>query len=432
MVFYIYDAKRYRFEIERLVERHQIKQTIFQIEQQEVPLFQFGQSKDSLSKFLAKSVRRKKYHLEPPRQRLIKVKEKKRMVYDYQPSDQIVCAVFARFLNECYRNTMSASLYSYQPGNGAHYAAQDLIKFIRQARRGNVIQGLYVLQVDIQKYAESIPLHERSNLWPRLEALLGSSLNPYEMNLIRSMIRPIYTNLKHQLQMNTYGVTTGTSISNFLYNYYGDPLDKLLDNQPGLFYARFSDDILLCHADASQLQYYEKLLYQSIEKLELSINPQKMRRIYLSPAGHAKPEHDFKGTNAIDYMGYRIDGYGKITLSERRKRKILRRLYLRIRTLTTLLKQQEMSQDLQIQTICQAVNQALIDPDFREYQVRSLILETTDHGQLKEMDYRIALCIANCVTSIRGPRAFSNLPYQTLRSTYGLCSLVQLRNNACF
>ena len=52
----------------------------------------------------------------------------------------------------------------------------------------------------------------------------------------------------------------------------------------------------------------------------------------------------------------------------------------------------------------------------------------TDREQLKEMDYHLALYLAQQLTGCQGVRAFRQVSYKTIRQDWGLHSLCQLRN----
>ncbi|MFI4919156.1 MAG: reverse transcriptase domain-containing protein [Legionellales bacterium] len=424
----LYNERSYQQEIHDLVQKSFSQGGAFDAQQDNVALFNFGFDQARLARIIARAVRRGTYRLSPPQKRLILNKNKSRAVYDYALTDKIVIKVFSRYLHALFKPFMVPELYSYQPGKNAGMAVQQLGQYIRSTRRQLSIKGLYVLKVDIQSYSDSIFIGEQSSLWPRLTTLLKDSLRAADMALLREMIRPSYLSKDGGLQTNVRGVTTGSPISNFLYNFYCAPVDGLFAHSPGLFYARFSDDILLCHPDPLELLQQAERLYAELARLQLRVHPQKIMQYYLSPAGNASNIELFQGKNSFDYLGYRIDGYGQITLSERRKRYFLRAIFRRIRYSHDLLKNTGVDEATRIRSICQVVNNALLERDFLEGEIRSLIMESNDQGQLKHLDYLIALNIAMRITNIHGVKAFARLPYKALRTTYGLCSLIKLRN----
>ena len=83
----------------------------------------------------------------------------------------------------------------------------------------------------------------------------------------------------------------------------------------------------------------------------------------------------------------------------------------------------------QMRTVCQAVARAL-DPSCRISDPLSATLRyvVTDRCQLRQLDYVVALAVAEALSGRRGPRAFRNVPYRSLRERAGLPSLVTARN----
>jgi hypothetical protein len=425
----IHNPQSYQEQIHNFVYKSYQSNLAFSLRQNKIPLFNFGLDQIRLAKVLAHSVLHGTYQLSPPKKRSIVRKNKQRAVYEYELTDKIVLKVFAQYLNTLYKPFIAKQLYSYQKGKNAGKAIQELSKYIKTYRKRLAINGLYFLKIDIKSYSDSIIIGKNSTLWPRLDELLqGSFLQQHTLDLIREMIRPAYRNEDGLIQVNNVGVPTGSPISNFLYNFYCAPIDSAFSNLPDLFYARFGDDILLAHPNPDALSDIKKSLFAEISKLSLTIHQEKVVQCYLSPAGNQGAAFDYPGKNAFDYLGYRIDGYGNVTLSEKRKRQFLRAMFRRIKHSHALLKDKSIDEENKIMILCQTVNNAFLDPEFLQGEVKSIISETNDQGQLKHLDYLIALNIATRVTNIQGVRAFSKLPYKMLRTNYGLCSLINMRN----
>ncbi len=427
-MFCLYDPQIYRHEIQRLVQKHTQAGRGYDVEQQGVPVVNFGFDQKKLAKYLAKSIKNKTYQLGVPQQRTIFRNQKNRLVYDYSLTDQIVIKVFTHYLEQQFKPLISSQLYSFQKGKKAYGAARDFGRYVLSTRKRTQKQGLYVLKIDLQSYGKTIPLGQSSPLWERLKPLT-QLLTGYEQQLVQQIIRPTYVNDKGRLQCNLYGITDGVAISNFIGNFYCAAIDELFQGWPNLFYARYGDDILLCHPQRAEILRCKEQLELALQHLQLQVNPTKSLTVYLSPAGH-RGESNLIGSNALDYLGYRIDGYGRMTLSEKRKRMILLALKQRIVNLNQVLKTKPVPEHQRVKMICQMVNQALTSSQFMENQIQALLLESNDRSQLKHLDYLIALNIAMSVTSIQGVQAFSRLSYRQLRTQFELCSLVQLKNEA--
>ncbi|MDI1353192.1 MAG: reverse transcriptase domain-containing protein [bacterium] len=424
----IYNYLLYAEHIEQYVKKSFHKNKLFDLCQHKIPLIQFDSDKKRLAKILTRAISKETYTISPPKLRWIYNKDKIRAIYDYYLVDKIVLKVFAQFLNELYQPFISQNVYSFQKGVSSRKPVNHFSQFIKEQRKKNQVHGVYILKVDIKSYSDSIYLGKHSTLWPRLNAFLETILKPYALNLIQQMVRPTYINDQGQLQTNILGIPTGSPISNFIYNFYCAPIDDLFSRQPDLFYARYGDDILLAHPDGNHLRHLRVLLDNEIANLSLIINSKKNIECYFSPAGNQGACLGYQGRNALDYLGYRIDGYGRITLCEKRKRSLLRALNKRIADMYHLLKNKQVDRTTLIRLLCNTVNVALDEKDLIQGELQLLIYSSTDQGQLKHLDYLIALNIASRVTGIKGARAFAKLPYKTLRAEFNLKSLVNLRN----
>jgi hypothetical protein len=424
----VHSAKIYQQEIQDLVEQMMAKGCAFNAHQDDVPFINFAIDKFRLGNILARSVKKGHYQLSPPVRRKILTDDKYRTVYFYTLTDKIIIKVFSRYLNKLFKPFISPSLFSYQKGRDAGMAIKQLSDFIRTMRKQRNLKGLYVLKIDLKSYNDSIYIAQGSPLWPRLMAFLENQLNPYEVALVMEMIRPSYKNDEGFLQCNIFGIPTGSPISNFVSNFYLANIDSIFTGMKDLFYARFCDDLLLCHPDAAVLDSLKERMNFELSKLYLRLNEKKSEAYFLSPAGNQGDFAHYKGKNSFNYLGYRMDGYGQVTLSDARKRKFLRAIFCRIRETYYTLKNNQAKEDTIIKIICKIVNQSFLEPDFLQNEVRCLTMQTDCHSQLQHLDYLIALNISMRVTGIQGVRAFVKLSYKTLRSTYGLYSLVNLRN----
>ena len=57
-----------------------------------------------------------------------------------------------------------------------------------------------------------------------------------------------------------------------------------------------------------------------------------------------------------------------------------------------------------------------------------LLMINTNRHQLKHLDYKIALAVAEAATGCKGVRAFRQLSYKRLHTDFSLQSLQELRN----
>ncbi|MGL5742026.1 MAG: hypothetical protein ACRCXC_05500 [Legionella sp.] len=84
--------------------------------------------------------------------------------------------------------------------------------------------------------------------------------------------------------------------------------------------------------------------------------------------------------------------------------------------------------------LCQIANRLLdVNSPIREPAVKRIMQEVTHRGSLKQMEYTIALTLAELLSNTKGARAFRKVAYATLRNRWNLISLckekIMHRNN---
>ena len=131
------------------------------------------------------------------------------------------------------------------------------------------------------------------------------------------------------------------------------------------------------------------------------------------------------GANKFLHLGYRISGDGQFAISKLQQRSFFRDLQKRIENCYR--NRGNLSWAEQGKTICTAINHAFTDRIFSKPQALTLIRDGADEAQLKHLDYVIALKIAETVSGRKGPRAFREVPYRTIREQWGLLSLLHLK-----
>lgn len=420
---------RYLYQIKKLVSNAKGKglSQLFEQSQDSVQLFNFCFDADILSTALATDIRKEQYHLSQPQQRLLKVKNKQRLVYDYPLTDKIVLGVLSQVLNELLTQVMSKHSYAFQIGKSPVQVIQSLANYIKSFP--NNISEFYLFRTDFVSYSDEIDVRENSIFWTNLEELFTLfSIKPtqYQWKLIKDAIRPECYNLNGLLQCNLAGVPTGTAMVTFTNNFYAYKIDHIMEKYEDIFYARYCDDIILCHPDPSYLKEKSIELKTLIHSLSLRTNPKKEMWNYFTTSGKACDNPEFTGVNAYEYLGYRVRANGMFTLSKARQRKILKTLFYRI---SNTYKSASFKNKIQAgEIICHAINNSYTNPSMAEPGILSLINETTDHAQLKHLDYLIALRIAETLSGIRGTKAFRHYPYKKIRAEFGLRSLIVLRN----
>jgi hypothetical protein len=293
---------------------------------------------------------------------------------------------------------------------------------------------LYVLRRDVRAYGEAIASGPDSRLWPLLERALeraGYAPHPAHLAWLQSAFRPDVRDGQGAASRPIVGIPTGSALQPAACNLYLTPVDRRLDSVPGGFYARYGDDMLFAHPDPALVKGLALELDREIESLQLAWSPAKCASLYFNAAGRSAPlpHAEFKGTASLDYLGVRVDFSGVIGLKREKSRRLLRDLQHRLANTDRLLggeAGEERARDL-----C-AVANALLDPEHPSANPNAAALRylVSDRRQLRDLDHRIALAVAQRLTARRGVRAFRAHSPRDLRHELGLVSLVHVRNRA--
>jgi hypothetical protein len=430
------DQRRYLDQIDRLHLKYSQGRRLFDLEQDGVPLASFCLGRKKVARVLSETVGAGRYELQPAQARLVTIHGKPRLLYQLRLTDRIVHGVVAALINERVQPHYSDSLYSYRPGQHWWKAVADFARYLREHRRVRPdpkARGVYVMRRDIQKYTDTIPVGDRSPVWHQLKDLLG--LKPERdrrsssyWNLIRNVVRPETYSEGGYLYCNIHGLPTGSPISTTLFNLYLMPLDSVLANLPGAFYARYSDDILFAHPEASVVQHAIGRLESILNELRLSTNRSKDEDYYFTGAGRFSPVWaSAKGTTSIAFLGCQVAFDGTVSLKPGKVHQLLNELRTRVRR--TLMALPAQDPDTAGPVVCSVLNEAL-DPASLCRQKSALLLRSvvTNRPQLKDLDYHIARIVAESLSGVPGVRAFRRVPYRKVRESWKLVSLYHQRN----
>jgi hypothetical protein len=402
----------------------------------EGPWLQAVADLDGLARALARDVARGEYAFGPVSARKALVRGELRTLYVASPLDEIVLGALATAFGAMLEPFLSPHVHSYRRGRSALRAVQGFLQFLRAHRSRSSERrawGLYVLRRDVRAYGESIASGPESRLWSLLEeALLRAGLAPKPAHIawLQSAFRPLLLDADNAGSSRpVVGIPTGSALQPAACNLYLTPVDRLLGSVPGGFYARYGDDMLFAHPDPVRAKELALELDREVGALQLAWSPAKCAAFYFNAAGRRPPpQHaDFKGTTSLEYLGVRVGFSGVIGLKREKSRKLLRDLQLRLAHTDRLLRD-ESGADRE-RDLC-AVANALLDPNHPNANPNAAALRylVSDRAQLRDLDYRIALLVAQKLTARRGVRAFRERSPRTLRQDLGLVSLLQTRN----
>lgn len=156
---------------------------------------------------------------------------------------------------------------------------------------------------------------------------------------VKMPIPAIFLKLKEFIRVNkaNYGIPQGSPISGLLSNIYMYDFDYSFSKAfPGIFYRRYSDDILIVCSEV-QAQEVRTFLGNAIKNSKLQIEPSKTNISYFSKGVFTvvkTGDNQIKRRNYVDYLGFEFDG-SKILmrkkslgrLRDKQEKKVKKRAY---------------------------------------------------------------------------------------------------------
>lgn len=426
------NSHRYIQEIEKIHANLMQKRALYSLEQDGVPFVQWYLHKKKLAEWLMESLAQQTYRLSPVHKKTLRVNHKMRDLYQLKLSDRIVVGVIAKILGHNARRILSRNVCSYWAGSQIFtpiYALADFAATHRAQYKKPSQRGLYVLRCDIKDYTDQIPLGQHAYVWEILKKVSGiTDVNSYYWYLFQEIIRADVINETGTLYKNIYGIPTGSPIAPLLYNLCVHPLDEYLSAIPGAFYRRYSDDLIFVHENPKVVEQVDPEITAILKTLGLQRHPDKEKKLYWTGAGKVCVEYPkYSGATDITYLGLDIHFNGTIKVSNKHTRRFIQDIKQRIQNISESTQGMDVLQRGQI--IAQTLNYAFSDQSGIKPNSLRFLLSSTDSGQLKQMDYLIALNIAEILSGYSGVRAFRQISYRKIREEFGLSSLVQLANS---
>lgn len=223
------------------------------------------------------------------------------------------------------------------------------------------------------------------------------------------------------------GLPTGIPLTTLSANLYLDDLDKVLSIVPGVFYARYGDDMLFAHTDPDASYVISKQLDKALAALGLKRHKGKDLMLYMTRGGIPGNDARWKSASRIEYIGFSIMRSGAIGFTKHRYLITWRRVKNYIDHCLSLSSDRDSNERCRL--VCRALKQAYDGrSDISDRGVQDFLTMVDDRGQLKQFDYLVARYISEKITGIRGVKAFRKLSYQTLRQQFDLPSLVFMKN----
>jgi hypothetical protein len=346
------------------------------------------------------------------------------------PLDLIAHGVVAEVLGELLESHLSPRVYSYRVKRSPWHALRWLgqVAKLHCARRPDPrTRGIYVLRADIHSYAPSIPLGDDSPIWAQLREVTGLDEKSPHWELLRSLILQDLVGLEGERLPRDKGVLFGAPTSNALMNLYLMPLDEALVAHRG-GYARFGDDVLYAHSDPKRVQKARVLLEKILAERGLEPSPTKMHVLYWN--GAARPSLEWpeaRPVAKVQFLGGCVGFDGTVSMSPAKWKLMLNDVRGRIRRTARLMPDE--TPEARAKVLARVVNEAFdLRSDLGLGHKQMISDLVSDRSQLAQLDYLLALWIAEAATGLAGARAFRRIGYRWLRRTAGLESRLVFRN----
>lgn len=367
---------------------------------------------------LARAVAEGSYEPLPPRVTSVRVGNKTREMARASALDLVVHAVLAEILAERIEPELSDRLYSYRRGRSSWQAVRWLASRAREheVRHPDVTtRGLYVLRADVARYTDSIPVSDDAPIWKELDRALP--LEPRQAAMMRRLLRPA---------PRDRGFLFGLPTTNVIGNLYLTPLDRELERRGS--YARFGDDVLFADEDPARVKEALALLRATLRERGLDVNDEKLRVLYWN--GAPRPSAvwpEAVPSTTVRFLGADVRWNGVVALAADKWRGMLVDVKHRIRRTARILEEREPEARARVLA---TVMEECFDPrsELALAHAPMLLDLVSDRAQLEQLDYLLALWIAEAASGRRGPRAFRDVPYRWLRREAKLSSRVVARN----
>lgn len=256
---------------------------------------------------------------------------KLRTLCETTPEDEMVIQALADVLREGAARSISPQVLSYVPGRGPLHALRRIQRYLARELHRAPDAPLYVLRADVREYTDSIPLSERSRLWDQLEQALG---DPALLALTRRALRAeLRASGQSGPRSRFRGSPTGSRLTPWIANLYLKDVDEDLQARARSvrgIYLRYGDDLVFCCSSLEQAEQAWHALTAGASRLGLEIHPEKSAKFVLTRNG-AQRLAGWRGSSALDYLGYRISRAGQLGLTPGKRSEILREARLRIR-----------------------------------------------------------------------------------------------------
>jgi RNA-directed DNA polymerase len=222
--------------------------------------------------------------------------------------DRMVEGAVRQVIEPIFEKQFLPCSYGFRPGRGCKDALREVVNRLRAG-------DLYVLEVDLRKYFDSIP-------WEPLIKRVGEQVSDGRMlKLVEQFLKQGVMENGRRWEPEE-GTPQGAVISPLLANIYLHPLDELL-TQKGYRLIRFADDLVVLCGNRAEAEAALAMLANWTTEAGLCLHPEKTQIVDMTkPGAH------------FDFLGYRFQRTGKGKLNWWPRPKSMQKLKDRLRAET--------------------------------------------------------------------------------------------------
>ncbi len=429
----VYDVNNLKGYLHILKDKNFLSPKLYKTEKTGINLSDILSDSSNFAQAIIKDFKNKKFHFGHALIKTIKVKDKERIIYQFDLIDTVIGGYLAWSMSNVMETFLTENVFSYRKGLSFWQAINKLSNYTLEHKRKisePKKRGLYVLRRDIKSYTDTIPVYENSPLWEKIKNTFFKHQNDtYLFGLYKELIRPIVHDKNHVEWCNLLGIPTGQPITATLYNFYAFEIDQYFTLYPEIFYLRYSDDLIIASPDKKNTEKTKIELNEILLKLKLKFKDSKNGDFYFNGAAK-KDDQDsqYQGVDQVDFLGCSVKFDGTIRLKSNRQKRILNIARKRVKNI------KENNKDLEKEKLGKLLSHHINNIFWNkktQVPIKSIDMlkkMVNDRTQLKEIDYALALIIAENVSQVKGVKAFRQISYEKIRNEWGLKSFVQMRN----
>lgn len=361
-------------------------------------------------------------------------RRRKRNVYPLQAKDLIIFTLLEQLLLRCLNPQDFANVYSNILGKNFLHAVRQLGKTFKANTKDGKID-LYIMNSDISKFYDSVPVDQKSILWDQLKSLYESHTNrehiPYVSMLIEFGVHPfIAKDHSGSFYQNIIGLPTGSPLAGVLSDIYLKPLDQFFTQIPNSCYVRYVDDVIFIHPQAETILDCAKKAQTILEGMRLNFNLTKTQYFYLTRCGRRSPVKGFQGRDFIDFLECRIHANGVISASNKNVRKLLRNIRRRLAaTLRLMNPVNEPTWRDKLPVLIKTVNASLSPRNPLHLEVVDTILKKSDdRQQMRFLDRQILLLLGQHALGKKGVKILRTLSFRQILAYGPVFSFSRYKN----